>query len=42
MTTLRKIATVAEFCAIAAAIAAAFCVLLVAVLAVRAWRWVRR
>lgn len=41
MTTLRTIWSVAQFAAIAGAIVVAFCVLLVAVLAVKAWAWVR-
>lgn len=41
MTTVRKLATLAKFGAIAGAIVAAFCVLLVAVLVVKARAWVR-
>lgn len=41
MSTLRTAGTITKFAAIASAIVVAFCVLLVAVLAVKAWAWVR-
>ena len=41
MTTLRTAGTIAKFALIAGAVVVAFCVLMVAVLAVKAWAWVR-
>lgn len=41
MTAARKLATLAKFVAIAGLIVVAFLVLLVAVLAVKTWSWVR-
>lgn len=41
MSTLRTAGTIAKFALIAGAVVAAFCLLLVAVLAVKAWSWAR-